>query len=399
MRYDFVIVGGGLVGAGLSVALRDLGLRLALVDARLPSNQDHRLFALNESSCEFLKNISLWDKLEKLVTPIQQVHISQRGHFGSVRLRAEDVRLSSLGHVIPARYVEGALNEALLSSIHIDIIRPAKLVELKIENEEVALKLQTDSGEKVIRSAFVVGADGAESTVRALSHIETDTTDYQQSALVTRTTLKRSHHHIAYERFTDGGAIAMLPLGDHECATIWSADTTKIQSLLKLSDQDFVKALQETFGYRLGSFANCAARYSYPLKQIRAKSMTKDRVLLLGNAAHTLHPIAAQGFNLALYEVAMLVEKISAKQTAGEAFSPHDFKMIAEEVQSHQSAILNFSHRMTTAFSIRTAWMSVLSSLAMVGMNAFTPIKKHFIRRMTGRAGSVPALMLRGKDL
>lgn len=384
-RYDFVIVGGGLVGAGLAAALRHANMTLALIDARLPSSNDPRLFALNASSCQFLANIGVWPQLISHASPIHQVHVSHRGRFGAVRLNREDVSADTLGHVIPAHFIETALNDLLLSQANITLYRPATLKTLMQHNGVATLALQSEDTEEMIEANWVIGADGADSSVRQQTNIQATVTDYVQSALVTRTTLSRSHHHIAYERFTDDGAIAMLPLVGKESATIWTANKETISELMSLSDEDFLLRLQQEFGYRLGRLNKISHRHVFPLRMVRAEKAIEGNVLLLGNAAHTLHPIAAQGFNLALYEVAALVQGIIDKT---------DLTKVIESVQKQQTTSINVSHYLPQVFSQETKWLNLFSSVGMVGFDLATPLKKRFMTSMMGRAGTVPPLLL-----
>jgi 2-octaprenyl-6-methoxyphenol hydroxylase len=379
-HYDMIIVGGGLVGAGLAVALRETGLRLALVDARLPSNDDPRLFALNAGSCQFLENIGIWSTLSQYAAPIHQVHVTHQGHFGSVRLKREEAGLSALGHVIPARYIETALNDALISLPHCTLYRPATLHSLAQQDNVAQLKIVTETGEKILHASLVIGADGTESTVRKQLNIHTDIFDYDQSAIVTRTHLKRAHQQIAHERFQGDGAIAMLPLVGEECATIWSGSQAKMSSLMALSDEAFLDKLQDEFGYRLGKLQAIQKRHMFPLRRVCAEKAVDQCVFLLGNSAHTLHPIAAQGFNLALYEVAMLVENIVAKRTLKTA----DLHDISQQIQKHQSASMGVSHRLTQIFSDHSVVSGLATQLGMIGLNAAIPLKKRFMRTMLG---------------
>ena len=240
MHFDVVIVGGGLVGASLAASLQHTSLRVALIDAKMPTNNDPRLFALNNSSCRFLENLKIWPSLESLSAPIKQVHVSQCKQFGAVRLRATDVDLLSLGHVIPAFHIETALNAALQEMPHVTCFRPATLTDLKqvtTENEllhHLTINLPNDI--LTITAPLIIGADGADSTVRRLLQIEAETIDYEQIAIVTRTRMQRSHEHIAYERFKDNGAIAMLPLINNECATIWTVDNAEGEVLFAMSN-------------------------------------------------------------------------------------------------------------------------------------------------------------------
>lgn len=396
MTYDLVIVGGGLVGAGLAAALQTSGLKIALIDARLPSSDDPRLFALNAGSCQFLDNLNLWNKLIPLASPIHQVHVSRKGHFGAVRLNRDDVHLPSLGHVIPARYIESALNDQLLTLTNVTLYRPATLRLLEQDADVVTLSIDESSQEHIIKARFVVAADGTASTVRELLNIKTTTYDYEQSALVTRTTLSRSHAQIAYERFQADGAIAMLPLISQESATIWSASTPHIQALMALSDHDFLSALQDSFGYRLGRLQGISKRHIFPLRMVKAEKAVEGRVFLLGNAAHTLHPIAAQGFNLALYEVAILVEIILAKK---DQLTTADLLAASEQIRKQQDLSIGVSHGISQVFDHESPLASIAAQLGMVGLDIATPLKRRFISGIMGRRGRVPQLLLNRKGL
>jgi 2-octaprenyl-6-methoxyphenol hydroxylase len=398
MRYDMIIVGGGLVGAGFAVALKESGLKIALIDARLPSSNDPRLFALNVSSCQFLENLGFWPLLQPHATPIHQVHVSHQGHFGAVRMKREEAQLPSLGHVIPARYIEAAINDAVTTLPHIDLYCPARLQSLTQAEGEAEIVLETETGEVRLQSAIVIGADGTASTVRTLVDIPVDVVDYQQCAIVTRVSLPRSHQHIAYERFYQHGALAMLPLPGYECASILSADKDEITRLMTLSDDEYLAELQILCGSRLGRLQGLAERHVFPLKMLRAERTHDRSVLLLGNAAHTLHPIAAQGFNLALYEAAVLVEGILTKHERCESVTAADLQSMLESSRQQQTASVNVSHWLNRIFSSNSTPAHLLISIGMAGFNAATPIKTKFIKMMTGRSGRVPSLLMRQNE-
>jgi len=390
IHYDLIIVGGGLVGAGLAAALQDSSWKIALIDAREPSNNDQRLFALNHSSCEFLQNVGVWSVLKAHTTPIQQVHVSRRGHFGAVRLHASDVNLASLGHVIPAYQIEKALNEKLATLTNVAVYRPALLKQLTQTNDAVTLTIATKTNEEqILHAAFVMGADGTDSTVRQQLSLTTKCIDYQQTALVAHITLQRSHQHIAYERFNDKDAIAMLPLPNNQCAMIWSGEQSDIAHLMQQSDADFLQTLQRSFGYRLGRLQAVGKRFHYPLRMVTTEKNAAGRVLLLGNSAHTLHPIAAQGLNLALYEVAALVEKIQSNQL--------DLNQLSNELQTQQAASMRLSHHLAEFIANDSPLASCFVQLGMLGLDTLRPLKKQFITRMIGKAGRVPRLLLSAK--
>ena len=238
--------------------------------------------------------------------------------------------------------------------------------------------------------------------MRNLTHIPAETFDYQQCAIVTRTTLQRAHHQIAYERFLPTGAIAMLPLANaaaHECATIWTAEQTFATELMAMSDADFLNALQHQFGYRLGRLQSIHKRHMFPLRMLRAEKAVEKSVLLLGNALHTLHPIAAQGFNLALYEVAALAEGMETALARQEKISASLLQKIMERTREQQSRSMGVSHRLPHYFSKQSFLLSFMTQLGMVGFDIATPLKRKFINGMMGRVGQVPRLLLNQENV
>lgn len=389
MRYKLAIVGGGVVGAGLAAALHAFDGAIALIDARVPSNADPRLFALNYGSCEFLKNVGIWPAIATQAAPIHQVHVSKQGRFGAVRLTREEVSLPTLGHVIPAYIIEEALNTRLAAQANVSVLRPAELQSMTIESKGVLLKLTTPQGEQSIQADKVIGADGTESKVRQLLNLPTKRFDYAQSAIVTRTTLSRPHQQIAYERFNDHGAIAMLPLTDLECATIWTAEQEQIDRLMLLSDGEFLAQLQASFGYRLGRLQAISRRHVFPLRMLQTEQPPTERVKLLGNSLHTLHPIAAQGFNLALYEVADLVASgwVEGAETQ------------VTEVKRQSTFTSTLSHQLAKLFSSSTPFPSALLQLGMIGLDLTRPAKKKLLTQLLGRAAGVPHLLLSKQEL
>lgn len=375
MKYDIAIVGGGMVGAAFAAALHNTSLRIALIDAAPSHANDHRLIALNAASCDFFNDLKLWPALLPHAAAIQEVHVSTRGHFGTTRLMAKEMDVPQLGFVVPASEINNALYARLDTLNNVDILRGATLTTLLQTASLVELTLQTESGQEPIEASIVVGADGTFSTVRELLHIPAETIDYQQKALVTITELQRSHRHIAYERFLKKGAIAMLPLTGERAATIWSGDEKEIDELLKLSDADFLNALQKQFGYRLGKLIKTHARFSYPLKFIKAKEHMKERVILIGNAAHTVHPIAAQGLNLALYEVDVLTKHF-CQQLSLENL-PDYF--------TQQTLSMHLSHRLTQLFSLDFFVVNAARQLGMISLDLCTFAKKRFGKRLLGQ--------------
>ncbi len=393
MRFDMIIVGGGLVGASLALALRELPLSIALIDAKLPSSSDPRLFGLNVSSCQLLENLNLWSQVAQYASPIEAVHVSHRGHFGGVRLQAKEAQLKNLGHVLPAQHLEKALHEAVGALKNVTVLRPANVTGLTHQGETTTLTYTQGDETHTLTASVIIGADGTESSLRALCDIPTTLKDYAQTAIVTRVLLSRPHRNIAYERFCDDGAIALLPLPNNECACIWSVNNVRATELAAMSDAAYLKTLQTTFGYRLGRLTGITQRYQFPLKMKRATQSVAGNVILLGNALHTLHPIAAQGFNLALYEVAALAEGIANAFAQSTPINIHLLQSLSEETQRQQKASLTVSDGLAQLFKTGKHVANDFIGIGMTGFDCLPPLKKHFIDQMTGRAGFTPALL------
>lgn len=390
MQYDIIIIGGGMVGGSLACALRDTSLRIALVDAAPlnPTQQDPRLIALTHSSYCLLNNLNIWNELAPHAEPIKQVHVSDRGHFGITRLNASDMGLSALGYLVPAKYINAGIDTLLNNSPHITQFRPAKLKTLTQSENGVTLIIATETGEITLESKLVIGADGSHSTVREQLGIKSETTDYGQSAIVTATTLQRSHQNIAYERFHRNGAIALLPLTEQRAATIWTDTTDAIQQLMQLDDAAFVNELQKQFGYRAGRLLNVSQRHVFPLYRLKVEKTVQQHVLLLGNAAHTLNPIAAQGLNLALTEIAVLAEMLidNPNQT--------NWQPYIEQQQRQETASTQLSHHLPWFFSHDILLLNTARQLGMIGLDICPPLKRHFAWRAMGRTTKTPRLLL-----
>lgn len=379
MQYDIIIIGGGMVGASLACALHDTDLRIALIDAApLNTQDDPRLIALNYHSYRFFEELRIWTNLAPHAAAIQQVHVSDRGRFGKVRIHAKEMGLPTLGYVVPAKHINAALNETISQQKNLTILRPAKLTSLSQTSQAASLTISTQNGENTLVGTLIIGADGTHSTVRELLGITTEVVDYQQSAIVTITDLQRPHQNIAYERFHPQGAIAMLPLAGQQCATIWSDKTTTTQQLMQLDDAAFLQRLQQDFGYRLGKLTHVAKRHIYPLQMLQSDQQIKQHVILIGNALHTLNPIAAQGLNLALTETAMLAKTIIAQ---AKTLATPDWQHYLAWQQQQQTNSAKLSHRLPRLFAEHSTLVNIARQIGMVGLDICPPLKRRFAWR------------------
>lgn len=321
--YDLVIVGGGLVGASLAIALSGRGLRMALVEAAVPSadtqpNYDDRALALAYGTRRIFEGLGLWSLIAPQAGPIEKIHVSERGQFGVTRLDCAEERVPALGYVITARELGRILLAQLPTLSDLDIIAPAQVTAVRVGDNDARLTMRTDvGGERTLSARLVVAADGVKSFVRESLQFPVRRWEYGQSAVVANITPEKDHHHVAYERFTHSGPVALLPMQDERCALVWTVSDDELAEVLALDDAHFIAAFQQRFGQRLGRFTRVGARHSYPLTMVRATESIQPRVAVIGNAAHTLHPIAGQGFNLGLRDVAALADVLADAMAAG----------------------------------------------------------------------------------
>ncbi len=311
-RFDLAIVGGGMVGASLARAASRIGLRTLVIEASEGAENaaayDDRAIALARGSEQILQSLGVWGELEKESAPIRQVHVSDRGRFGFVRISAAEYGLNALGHVASGRALGRALFGGLERLPGVTLLRPARLVRFIDRPDAVELVVMQQRQERILQCALLAAADGARSPVRQQLGIAATDWAYGQHALIANLTVSAPARGVAYERFTDSGPMAMLPMVDGRYAMVWTLDDAAVEAAMALSDGDFLARVQRRFGMRLGRFTAAAPRSLYPLKLVRAKRQGRGRVLLIGNAAHAVHPITGQGFNLGIRDVAVLAD-------------------------------------------------------------------------------------------
>jgi 2-octaprenyl-6-methoxyphenol hydroxylase len=332
--YDILIIGGGLVGTSLARALAPLPLRVALVDnqaleQRLQPGFDVRALALSYGSRRILEGLGVWSGVAATACPIEHIHVSDRGHFGITRLHAKDYGVPALGYVCEADDLGQALGEHLADQAGLDLHIPARVHRIAIDEDWANVHLE--GRPEPLRARLVVAADGSDSAVREALAIPTRVWRYGQTAVIATVRPQRPHHQVAYERFTDSGPMALLPLPDRRCSLVWTVRDADSETLSGLDDEAFLKRLGERFGSRLGRFEQVGRRYAYPLKQRFVQQGVSTRVVLLGNAAHTLHPVAGQGLNLGLRDVAVLADLVATGAAeADQAFDPGDFNLLRD---------------------------------------------------------------------
>lgn len=322
--FDLAIVGGGLAGASLAVALRGLPLSVALVEAHAPDSSaqpsfDERTTALGNASRRAFEALGLWERLAPEAAPIRSIHVSDAGHFGFARLRASEFGQEALGYVVPNRVLGRELWGTLAATPGIATFMPARLQALQVHGSHAQLEVEQQGATQSIRARLVVAADGAQSMVRKVAGLGASVADYGQVAVVAAIRTDQRNDGIAYERFTSAGPMALLPIrggGEAWRTLVWAAAPEEADRLLKLTDSQFMHAWQTAFGWRAGRAQAVGARGRYPLALTRSSGSVAPRIVLLGNAAQSLHPVAGQGFNLALRDVGVLAEMLAGAADA-----------------------------------------------------------------------------------
>jgi 2-octaprenyl-6-methoxyphenol hydroxylase len=326
--FDLVIIGGGLVGGSLACALGGSGLRVAVVEATTPrqpaagtapppAQYDERVIALSLGSRRIFEGLGIWPALADAAEPIRRVHVSDRGRFGFAHLDAADEGVEALGYVTPARAIGAAIEGCLAGAEGVELLRPARLAGLRIQGDHADLEVAVAGVSRLLRTRLVVAADGGDSAVRRRLKLGVRERRYGFDAIISTVTPDAPKPGVAYERFTDSGPLAMLPMTGGRWSVVWTAHERDTPALLALDDAAFLAALQERFGARLGQLREPGRRIAYPLRLVLAREITRPRVALVGNAAHTLHPVAGQGFNLGLRDVAELADLLVEAQVTG----------------------------------------------------------------------------------
>lgn len=397
---DVAIIGGGLVGASLARAMAHLPIRIALVEAvGYRSNQqpsfDDRIIALSECSRRIFANLGLWQKLASHTTPIHSIHVGEQGRFGITRIRAAEEKVAALGYVITARTLGEQLVDGLELQKNLTLLQPATVVGLELHPEQAKISLLMDERRLDLECRLVVAADGGDSSVRQQLGLPVSERDYRQTAIVANVACERPHQGVAYERFTRQGPMAMLPIGERAAGLVWTLPTSAVDAVLGLSDAEFLVRLQDTFGDRLGTLQRVGARHTYPLRLLRALEFTRHRLALIGNAAHTLHPVAGQGFNLGIRDAAVMADVL--EQAVSQHIDPGSDSVLdqyADWRYVDQRNVIGFTDALVQTFSNNLGPLALARNLGLLATDLCPPLKHHLAKTSMGLAGRLPKLAL-----
>lgn len=407
--YDLIIIGGGLVGASLACALAqsESSLHIAIIEA-FPFKSDNseyqpafdaRSVALSYTSKQVFEGMGLWTSMNKLgVAEIKKIHISDRGHAGITRLNAEDENVDALGYVAETRVIGKALFEILNKQKNIRLIAPAELKNYETTKNIATVMVDIDGQSSKLTTKLIVAADGGNSLVRRLSGVRIKQRNYEQSAIIANVATDKPHQNQAFERFTDSGPLALLPMAATEkeknrYSLVWTIRRAEQESMMSWDNEIFLKKLQARFGDRAGQFISVSARHVYPLSLMRAQEHVRERLAIIGNAAHTLHPVAGQGFNLGLRDVAALsqviVDAVRENKDIGDLTILQTYANWRK--RDHiQTAMATDS--LVRIFSNNFLPLAAVRNLGLVMVDLVPPLKKIFARHAMGFVGKLPRL-------
>ena len=402
--YDIIIAGGGMIGTSLALALAPLGLRVAVVEP-VPGNAaeqpsfDDRSTALSRSTQRMFEAMGLWPAVVSTSTPIKNIHVSDQGRFGFSHIDAEEQRVEALGYVVINRVLGQVLQQTIADVRGLDWLSPASIVKLVRSDDAQLVTIEQSGRHRVLSCRLLVAADGANSRVRDMLGISALKVDYNQMAVVGNLLSQKPINNVAYERFTASGPLALLPVADNRTAFIWTLPPAEAALVLQMPDKAFTQRLRTEFGGRLGEFSRVGRRAAYPLVLSKANGLVGHRGVLVGNSAHGLHPVAAQGFNLGMRDVAALCDCLFDAQQAARAanalFDPGSAVILdkyADWRRSDQGKLVRFTDGLVRLFGSSRKSLATLRNIGMLGFDLVPGVRRMFTRHTMGLAGSLPRL-------
>ncbi len=384
MQQQVIIVGGGMVGLSLSLMLAKANIAVKLLEAvKYPnyddqnvapyhSSFDARNTALSRRSVQIYQKLGLWDALQQHATPILQVHITEQGSFGKARLIAEQEKVESFGQVIENAWLGRVLLTQVRQQPLIELIDGVQVTALTQDTEQVHIEAKRGDEVLKLESKLLIAADGRDSFCRQAIGVGVDVHDYDQVAIVTTVQTSKPHEHVGFERFSALGPLALLPLpGEYRRSVVWPVKKgTEGEWLGEENDQHFLDALQKTYGDRAGKFEKTGKRFSYPLSQVLAHKQAVGRVILMGNAAHTIHPVAGQGFNLCLRDADVLLRYLVNQLSASDDIGNPDNLLAYEQARlSDQQRVIKFCDTVVRGFSNQNPLLKLIRNTGLIAFD------------------------------
>ena len=400
--YDAVIIGGGMVGASLACALANQkNKKIAVVeafefDADSQPSFDDRVIALNYGSRRIWESMGLWSELEAFIEPIKDIHVSDRGYLGVTRINHREENVEALGYVAENRIIGQVLMQAVRKLEHVDWFCPANIEQLSQSENVVSLDLDINGQEKKVTSKLVIAADGANSRTRQLAGLGIRREDYGQTAVIANVATEYAHQGMAFERFTDTGPLAFLPMtnsdGQPRSTIVWTINTEDTETIMALDDDAFIDCLQQRFGFRLGHILHVGKRNAYPLAYVESEQLVKGRVAIIGNAAHALHPVSGQGYNLALRDAAEIAELIASADDPG-----HPLLLAEYEARRRKDMlrVYKLTDTLVKVFSNRFPPLAHARAAGLILLDILPSLRHLMARQSMGLLGRMGKMMRR----
>lgn len=390
MQQEVIIVGGGMVGLSLALMLAKANIAVKLLEAiKYPNYDDTHLVpyhssfdarnsALSRRSVQIYQELGLWNALQEHATPILEVHITEQGSFGKARLKAEQEKVESFGQVIENAWLGRVLLTEVRKQPLIELIDGVQVTSLTQDADWAYIEAQRGDETLSLQAKLLIAADGRDSFCRKALGIGASVHDYDQVAIVTTVQTSKPHKHVGFERFSPLGPLALLPLpGEYRRSVVWPVQKgTEGEWLGDENDQHFLDALQHTYGDRAGKFQKTGRRFSYPLSQVLAEKQAVGRVVLMGNAAHTIHPVAGQGFNLCMRDAYVLLryltEQVAQQADLGDAAMLQDYE---KSRLTDQQRVIKFCDSVVRGFSNNNPVLKFIRNTGLVAFDTIPGIK------------------------
>lgn len=400
MNYDLIIVGGAMAGSTLALALNaktDGKMKIALLEKQLTEKQptpqhpqsgfDARCIALSDGSCQKFAQIALpngqnlWQKIQPISTAIEQIHVSDKGHSGIVEFCAKEFHLSCLGAVVELRDVGQILLQAIEKADNIDYLCPIEIRRIERTAENVKISLKND---RTLTAPLLIGADGAKSQVASAVNIPQEIVqEYGQTAVITNVQIQQQHQNRAFERFTEEGPLALLPMKNNLMSLVWCVKNP--DKLMSLDEAAFLTRLQQRFGWRLGKLQRCGQRFAYPLSLSRAAQHVQPRIALIGNAAQTLHPIAGQGFNLGIRDVMNLADILAAAYLQHKDLGDYTLLRQYENIrQADQNKMIQLTDGLLGIFTNNLLPLQIGRNFGLMALAQSSTLRQYFAKPTLG---------------
>jgi len=397
--YDIIIIGAGLIGTSFALSLQNKGLKIALLETHLPNfdkstEADTRPLSLAYSSQVILNTLGIWSELADLATPIKEVHVSEQKRFGTIHFQAKEEHVKALGYVVPFDALRRVLYQRVAQQAGVTFVPIQALKHIQNSAVGTAVTIDTVEGEKTLGADLLIGADGTHSTTRQLLGIDVTKTDSDEVALTATLERSQPHQQLAYERFTSSGILALLPLRNpNQYRLVWTLQRTLADTVATWSNEKFAAFVHDSFHHRLDDIRVLERGQQFPLLMQLAREHICPGAVLLGNAAHTIYPLAAQGFNLGLRDAVTLSDVLLDAKTNGENWADMEtLSRYQKWRRQDQHWITRLTNDISQLFELHVPLLGSLRSVGLLATDLLPPIKHRLAKRFMGMSGRLPRL-------